>query len=118
MVLDAKDRPVMSIGAAGGPTIISQVLLGLLSCLDHDMSPSAALALPRFHHQWRPDQIRLEASMPEMVKDALRAFGHKLDEQKEFGACQIIAQGKDGTLTGASDPRVPGAAGITATKSE
>ena len=56
--------------------------------------------------------------MPEKVKDALRAFGHKLDEQKEFGACQIIVQGKDGTLTGASDPRVPGAAGITATKSE
>jgi gamma-glutamyltranspeptidase len=56
--------------------------------------------------------------MPEKVKDALRAFGHKLDEQKEFGACQIIVQGKDGTLTGASDPRVVGAAGITATKSE
>ena len=118
IVLDAKDRPVMSIGAAGGPTIISQVLLGLLCCLDHDMSPSAALALPRFHHQWRPDQIRLEASMPEKVKDSLRALGHKLDEQKEFGACQIIGQGKDGIFIGASDPRVPGAAGTTTTTTE
>jgi gamma-glutamyltranspeptidase len=56
--------------------------------------------------------------MPEKVKDALRALGHKLDEQKEFGACQIIGQGKDGIFIGASDPRVPGAAGTTTTTTE
>jgi gamma-glutamyltranspeptidase/glutathione hydrolase len=82
------------------------------------MSPADALATPRFHHQWRPDQIRLEASVPEKVKETLRSLSHKIKEQKEFGACQIIRQGKDGRFSGASDPRVAGAAGITATKSD
>lgn len=111
LVLDAEGEPVMSIGGAGGPTIISQVLLGLLYCLDHGMSPAEALALPRFHHQWRPDQVRIEKATPPAVMEDLRRAGYKLDEQKEFGACQIIARGKDGVLSGASDPRVPGQAG-------
>ncbi|MEY3481119.1 MAG: gamma-glutamyltransferase, partial [Verrucomicrobiota bacterium] len=111
LVLDAKGEPVMSIGGAGGPTIISQVLLGLLYCLDHGMTPAEALALPRFHHQWKPDQVRIEKAMPAAVMEALRSAGYTLDEQKEFGACQIIVLGKDSALSGASDPRVPGAAG-------
>ena len=109
LVLGAGGEPLMSIGAAGGPTIISQVLLGLIYCLDHGITPRDALALPRFHHQWRPDRIRIEASMPEQIKDTLVALGHKLDEQKEFGACQIIMRAKDGAFSGSHDPRVPGA---------
>lgn len=111
LVLDEKGEPVMSIGGAGGPTIISQVLLGLLYCLDHGMSPSEALALPRFHHQWRPDKVRIEKATPPGVMEDLRRAGYTLDEQKEFGACQIIVRGENGKLSGASDPRVPGKAG-------
>ena len=44
-------QPVMSVGAAGGPTIITQTLLAISNVVDQGMSPTEALAAPRFHHQ-------------------------------------------------------------------
>lgn len=104
------DKVIMSIGAAGGPTIITQVLLGLLNTLDHGMSPAEALAQPRVHHQWSPDVLRIERGTPTPILESLKAMGHELEILDRFGACQIIARdGADG-FTGASDPRVPGLA--------
>jgi gamma-glutamyltranspeptidase/glutathione hydrolase len=110
IVLDADGSPVMSIGAAGGPTIITQVLLGLLHSLDGGMSPAEALAQPRFHHQWSPDRVRLEEAAGEPFASALRQRGHDVRVEPAFGACQIIRRGPHGSLEGASDPRVPGSA--------
>jgi gamma-glutamyltranspeptidase/glutathione hydrolase len=113
IVLDGEGEPVMSIGAAGGPTIITQVLLGLLYSLDHGMSPSEALAQPRFHHQWRPDRVRLERAADPALAAELRARGHEIKEEKEFGASQVIRRWPGGVFAGAFDPRVPGSAEAT-----
>ena len=113
IVLDADGEPVMSIGAAGGPTIITQVLLGLLHSLDHGLPPAAALAQPRFHHQWKPDSVRLETATGFDLALALRSRGHVVHEEKTFGATQMIRRSADGTFSGASDPRVPGLASTT-----
>ncbi|MFM7207057.1 MAG: gamma-glutamyltransferase [Planctomycetaceae bacterium] len=110
IVLDDAGNPVMSIGAAGGATIITQVLLGLLHSLDHGLSPAEALAQPRFHHQWSPDRVRLEATAGEEFAASLRVLGHDVRIEPPFGACQIIRRSRDGSLEGASDPRVPGLA--------
>jgi len=109
-----KDGKVtMSIGAAGGPTIISQVLLGLLHVLDHHLSPAEALAQPRIHHQWSPDLLRIERDTPTPVLEKLKSMSHHLELLEKFGACQIIALDANGALQGASDPRVPGLAAGT-----
>ena len=49
-------KPVMTVGAAGGPKIITQSLLAILRFIELDMPIDQALAKPRFHHQWSPDQ--------------------------------------------------------------
>ena len=54
------DQPVLAVGAAGGPTIISQTLLAIVNVLDFGMDLPAALAAPRFHHQWSPDELKIE----------------------------------------------------------
>src|SRR5438477_12809985 len=41
-------QPVLSVGAAGGPTIISQTLLAIIYTIDFNMDPADALAQPRF----------------------------------------------------------------------
>jgi gamma-glutamyltranspeptidase/glutathione hydrolase len=116
LVLDRAGNPVLSIGAAGGPTIITQVLLGMLAALDHGLAPHEALAMPRFHHQWKPDRVRLEAAAGVDLADALRSRGHEVVVVDSFGAAQMISRTDDGELTGASDPRIPGlAAGVPAT---
>jgi len=105
-------RPVISVGAAGGPTIITQTLLALTHVIDDGMTATEALDAPRFHHQWNPDELRIEKRFGKETLDALRAYGHKLDEQTAFGACQCITLDESGELLEpAHDPRVPGSAG-------
>ncbi len=106
-------KVVMAVGAAGGPTIITQTLLAVLYTLDYDMTPGDALALPRFHHQWSPDQLRLEKTTSPTLIDGLKKLGYDVDLVEPFGGTQMIRKMADGKLTGASDPRVPGLAAPT-----
>lgn len=106
-------RIVLAIGASGGPTIISQTLLGLVGCLDYGMSPEEALRQPRFHHQWSPDRVRIEEGYPADAREELERRGHEIESEERFGACQIIGVDAGGELVGASDPRVPGRAAVT-----
>ncbi len=104
-------KPILSLGAAGGPTIITQTVQNLVGILDLGLRLDEALAQPRLHHQWRPDEIRLEKGMPPSVKNALRERGHKLDEQTSVGASNAVGLGPNGkTLTGANEPRSGGVA--------
>lgn len=99
-------KPVLAVGAAGGPTIISQTVLALIGVLDLGLSLDAALAQPRWHHQWQPDEIRLENRAPAAVREGLQALGHRLAPVTDIGASNAVSW-KDGTFTAASEPRVP-----------
>jgi gamma-glutamyltranspeptidase/glutathione hydrolase len=104
-------KPVFSVGAAGGPTIISQALLAVIGAVDFDLDPEAALAQPRLHHQWSPDSLKIEAGMGQNVLKELESRGHRLQPMISFGAAQAIGVGRKGRgLVAASDPRVEGAA--------
>ncbi|WP_193211836.1 gamma-glutamyltransferase [Luteolibacter marinus] len=103
-------KPVFSAGAAGGPTIISQTLLAVIDHIDFGDAPAAALKRPRFHHQWRPDEIRIERGFGDEVIKELRRRGHTVRVMDAFGACQAIGQGPGGSFHGAHDPRIRGEA--------
>ena len=99
-------KPILSVGAAGGPTIISQTLLAIIRVIDFGKSPSEALAAPRFHHQWMPDELRVETRLPKGVRDELARRGHKLQVVADIGVSQAVGINPDGTFTAAADPRV------------
>lgn len=103
-------KPIVSVGAAGGPTIITQTLLTISNIIDRGMPPAQALAAPRFHHQWAPDALRIETAFGDATLSTLEQQGHMLEKSAGFGACQCIQQ-INGRLIPAHDPRVPGAAG-------
>jgi gamma-glutamyltranspeptidase/glutathione hydrolase len=104
-------RPIMTVGAAGGPTIISQVLIALLRRLDLEAPLEECLGGPRFHHQWAPDELRLERSTPQSLQDSLRSRGHTLKLVDGLGVSQAITwDAARGVFQGVSDPRVPGLA--------
>jgi gamma-glutamyltranspeptidase/glutathione hydrolase len=109
-VVQKDGKPVLVIGAAGGPTIITQVLLGIIGVIDFEKTPAQALAAPRFHHQWRPDAVRIESSVPEAIRAELERRGHKLNVVPAMGVTQAISRAADGSFTGAADPRVAGSA--------
>lgn len=105
------DRPVLTIGAAGGPKIITQVVLGLVYHVDAALDLGQAIGGPRIHHQWAPDRLMVERSLPTAVAEGLEQRGHALERVSFVGVCQGITRTADGKRwIGVHDPRVPGKA--------
>jgi gamma-glutamyltranspeptidase/glutathione hydrolase len=104
-VADGKLRFVA--GSNGGPRILSSVLLAFLGVVDWDMDAQEAVSAPRFHHQWRPDVLEVEAETPVDVIQALRARGHSVTVTDEIitGVEAIVIDPKTGLMTGGADPR-------------
>jgi gamma-glutamyltranspeptidase / glutathione hydrolase len=110
IVLNANDQPVLTVGAAGGPKIITQVVQVMVRTIDLDEDLNDAIAAPRFHHQWEPNSVLVESAVPKEVLDGLKAFGHKIEVIDESGITQGIAVDADGAFRAVHDPRVPGKA--------
>jgi gamma-glutamyltranspeptidase / glutathione hydrolase len=102
-------KPVLLTGSPGGSRIISAVLQVIVNVLDYHMDVAAAVAAPRLHHQWMPDEVRIEPGFTEETIAALKARGHALVEplgQTSTNSILVTANG----LLGAPDPRTRGAA--------
>lgn len=105
IVFDGR-KPVLALGAAGGPKIISAVLQELVAMLDLGKTPAEALALPRIHHQWSPNELMVEKRLPELLQIALAQRGHTVKELNALSVSQIVARSADGkSFIGAADPR-------------
>lgn len=109
IIADSDNRPVLSIGAAGGPRIITAVLQTIIRCLDLQRPLDQALAGPRLHHQWSPDRAVVENSMPDSVVAELQKMGHDIQRTDSLAVAQAVSVTPQG-LGSASDPRVPSSA--------
>ena len=106
-----RGEPVLTLGAAGGPKIITQVLLGIICHVDLEMSLQEQMEFERFHHQWRPDRLYVESSLPGPVVAELESRGHTISRSRSVGTTQAIKRDPEtGEFHGAHDPRVPGKA--------
>ncbi len=98
-------KPVLVTGSPGGSRIISTVLQVIVNVLDYHMDVAAAVAAPRLHHQWLPDEVRIERGFSEETLAALRAKGHRLVEPFGYSSANSIAVRPNGLL--APPIRVP-----------
>jgi gamma-glutamyltranspeptidase/glutathione hydrolase len=80
----------------------------IVNVLDYHMDVAAAVAAPRLHHQWLPDEVRIERGFADSALEALRAKGHKVIEPMGQTSANSIAMTSNGLL-GAPDPRTRGA---------
>src|SRR5262249_38266833 len=71
-------KPILVTGSPGGSRIISTVLQVIVNVLDYHMDVAAAVAAPRLHHQWLPDEVKVEPGFPQESLDGLKARGHKV----------------------------------------
>jgi len=99
-------KPVLTLGAAGGPTIITQVVQALVNYIDLGLPLEDALIVPRIHHQWRPQALFLEKTHVDPVRDALREKGHKLRRLGDFGSTQAIGLDRKGRFVPVAEPRL------------
>jgi len=106
------ERPALILGSPGGSTIITAVLQVLINVIDHGMPIQEAVAAPRFHHQWQPDEIRHEPrAFAADVRDGLERRRHRLVEATgPLGNVNAIGLAPNGAWLGAADPRREGLA--------
>jgi gamma-glutamyltranspeptidase/glutathione hydrolase len=106
------------LGTPGGSRIITMVLIGMLG-VERGLDPQAVTALPRYHHQYLPDEIAYETGTlsPETVA-ALTAMGYTLNGTRAtWGNLQAVDWNRrNGELRAGSDPRNPVGSGRVVAK--
>lgn len=108
IVFDREGRPVLTVGAAGGPYIVAYVTKTLLGTLEWKRDVQAAIAAPNYANRNGPTE--LEANTPIVgLEDALARMGHAVEVHPLPGGLQAIAI-KPGGLEGGADPRREGIA--------
>jgi gamma-glutamyltranspeptidase / glutathione hydrolase len=102
-------RPVFTLGAAGGPKIITAVVMTIVYRIDLGMELPRAVASPRIHHQWMPEELKVQSSLAPGTITALESFGHPVTSSRSLGILQAIGVGADGSgFIGVHDPKVAG----------
>lgn len=104
-------KPWLVTGSPGGARIITTVLQQIINAVDFGMNPAAATNTPRFHHQWLPDELRLELGFSPDTVQLLEDAGYKVSIKPSMGRTQTI-QIINGTMYGYSDPRNPDGAAL------
>ena len=99
-------KPTLVTGSPGGARIITTVLQTVVNTIDFGNNPAEAAAAPRVHHQWTPDELRVEKGLSPDTLALLKQRGHNIAVKASMGRTQTI-QIRNGLLYGYSDPRNP-----------
>jgi gamma-glutamyltranspeptidase/glutathione hydrolase len=101
-------KPVLVAGSPGGSRIITAVLQVIVNVLDRKLPIAEAVAQPRLHQQWWPDEVLVEPGFsPDLIR-ALEARGHRVVQTLPPTSANSILVTSSG-FVGAADNRSRGA---------
>jgi gamma-glutamyltranspeptidase/glutathione hydrolase len=85
------NKPFMIIGSPGGGKIITTVFETIINVIDFKMALDSAIDKPRYHHQWQPEYIQIEAgAIDEDNLAKLREKGHEIKQVSDYGSVNGI----------------------------
>ena len=102
-------KPFIVTGSPGGSRIITTTLQVIMNVIDHKMNIQEAVNAVRIHHQWFPDEIRIEKGLNRDTINLLTDMKHVVVIKNPMGAAASILIDNT-TLYGANDPRRQGIA--------
>jgi gamma-glutamyltranspeptidase/glutathione hydrolase len=101
-------KPFLVTGSPGGSRIITTVLQVISNVIDRKLPLAAAVAEPRAHHQWSPDEVLVERGFSPALMRALTERGHRVTERGPGTSANSILVTPQG-FVGAADNRTRGA---------
>ena len=107
-IVEKNGKLKMVVGTPGGSTIITSVLQNILNVVEYDMGMQESVNKARFHHQWMPDNIRMEPNgFDSITKANLKKLGYEIIERNSLiiGRVDAILVLPNGKLEGGADPR-------------
>ena len=105
-IIESDGQLKMVVGTPGGSTIITSVFQVVLNALEMGMNMQQAVEFPRFHHQWLPDNTRVEAKrFSEEQMTRLKVKGYEFATSGGIGLVEGILILPDGRLQGGADSR-------------
>lgn len=96
IVLDKNNQPYMIVGTPGGSTIITSVLQSILNIMEFELTPEEAVNTPKFHHQWKPDVLYIEADFPNNIAEELIEMGYTIEKRSPIGRTELILIDEEG----------------------
>lgn len=96
-----------ALGAPGGSRIINGVFQTVINLLGYGLNAQTAVAMPRIHHQWYPDELRYEFGITNDTRDRLVEMGHKCEPIYAVAHVLAIVRDPEGFLDAGLDPRRP-----------
>lgn len=106
-IVQANGKTELVLGSPGGSTIITAVLQVMLNDLVFGETLEGAVARPRIHHQWLPDEVIYETGvMSDDVRQGLEAKGHTFRKVNSIGRVKAIGV-LGSKITGVGDARNP-----------
>ena len=113
-LIERDGKIVMTVGAAGGPRIISSVIQTIYRALVTGLDIDRAVQFPRVHHQFLPNKLYMdEFKFSPAVILGLRQRGHETVEQQPgyLGLVMAVRLNDKNYLEAAFDNRSEGAVG-------
>jgi gamma-glutamyltranspeptidase/glutathione hydrolase len=106
VIVEKNGKLFLVAGSPGGSTIITSVFQTIMNTAVFDLRLAEAIAAPKFHSQWLPDQIFFEEGrFPSEVMGELENRNHKIVEIPTLGRVDAILANGDGTYQISGDPR-------------
>jgi len=111
-------QPQMVLGTPGADNQVQATMQALLNMIDFGMNVQQAIEAPHwltrsfpaspFPHTMHPGDLSVESRVPELVREALKAKGHKLTVTGAWtgsSLAAIVLDLRTGVLSAGADPR-------------
>jgi gamma-glutamyltranspeptidase/glutathione hydrolase len=100
-----KGKPYVIVGTPGGTTITTSVFQSLVNVLEFKLSASDVVNKPKFHHQWKPDLVFIEADFPQSTIESMEKMGYTFRKRDPIGQTELIIIHKKRKIEAIADKR-------------
>ncbi|MBS4043067.1 MAG: gamma-glutamyltransferase [Chitinophagaceae bacterium] len=83
-------KPFLVVGTPGGTTIPTSVFQSIVNIIDFNLSAFDAVNLPKFHHQWLPDEVFFEKDFNKKTISELAKMGYTIKYREAIGRVELL----------------------------